>query len=528
MTDQDGAGAPRLTLSVPNRPRYLRLVRDTARDAARLAGFHSGGRRRVAGIVEELATVLMGGVEPREQLDVDVVCEVVPGGLSVTLHDGGPPFDPSRAGEASAFVHGLLEEGSPDWVEFRNLGRGGRTVRIMFHHRKAAEAGADLPGESDEDDALLVSADRDLLVADSAARALAPGAAAEKPGAQGAAQAPSQPGDPLEFGLMRPEQAAAVSDCLYDTYRLTYVHEDMYHPLRIAALNESGAMISAVATAPDGTVVGHIALSFEDDDRAVPEIGIAATRQEWRGQHVARRLAGLLLEEAGRRGLYGLYGEAITVHTYSQHLNLEMGFGPCAVRLATVPGDRDFRGIERRSRHRNSALTMFRYLAEPSAVPLDVPDRHRDMIARLYTWIGAPGRLAASPPGILGEPARTAETAVSVRLNPVSSVAVLTLTGSGPDARERLHEELRRLRESEFRVIDAAIDMTQPGAARAAGQLEELGFLFSGIRPGGPQKDWLLLQYFNGVLVDYDVMAVESDRSHELVAYVRALDPDAA
>jgi hypothetical protein len=91
-----------------------------------------------------------------------------------------------------------------------------------------------------------------------------------------------------------------------------------------------------------------------------------------------------------------------------------------------------------------------------------------------------------------------------------------------------LHAELRRLRESEFRVIEAALDMTRPGAAGAAGLLEEMGFLFAGIRPAGPHKDWLLLQYFNGVLVDYDVMAVESDESHALIAYVRALDPDAA
>ena len=519
MTGQGEAGDPHLTLSVPNRPEYLRLVRDAAKDAARLAGFHSGGRQRVAATTGELASTLMRGGEARDLMDVEVTCEVVPGGLLVTLHDDGPPFDPSRAGDASAFVHGLLDKGSPDWVEFRNLGRGGKTVRIMFHHRKAAAAGSDLPDESDAGDALLVSGHRDAPTGDAAARALAPG---------GTTRPRAKPGDPLTFGLLRPEQAASVSDCIYDTYRLSYLHEDMYHPRRIAELNASGAMISAVAMAPDGTVVGHIALSFEDEERDVPEIGIAATRRDWRGQHVARRLADLLLEEAVGRGLYGLYGEAVTVHTYSQHLNLEMGFGPCAVRLATVPGDRDFRGIERRSRHRDSAITMFRYLGAPSATPLDAPDRHRDMIARLYGWIGAPERLAQSPPGVLGEPAEEAETIVSVRINPVSSVAVLTLTRSGRDARTRLHEELRRLRESELRVVDAAIDMTQPGAARAAGQLEELGFLFSGIRPGGPQKEWLLLQYFNGVLVDYDAMAVESDRSRELVAYVRGLDPDAA
>jgi hypothetical protein len=531
MADQGGGQVPHLTLSVPNHPEYEKLVRDTARDAAKLARFHSGGRQRVAAVVGELATILMGLEEPREDVNVDLTCEVVPGGLRVTLHDDGPPFDPSRAGEASAFVHGLLENGSPDWVEFRNLGRGGKDVRIMFHHRKAAADGApDLPDETVTDDAFVVSRTGDRLFTDAATAAIARGettAAAEGPGLMAPA-APSRPGDPVAYGLLRPQQAASVSECIYDTYRLSYLHEDMYHPLRIAALNESGEMISAVATSPDGTVVGHIALTFPDEDRYVPEIGVAATLRDWRGHHVAHHLADLLMEEAAQRRLYGVYGEAITVHTYTQHLNVEMGFGTCAVRLAAVPADREFRGMERHGRARNSTITMFRYLGEPSRTPLDVPGQHREMIARLYGWIGAPGRLESSAPGALGDPLAGDETSMSVRLNPVSSIANLTLTGLGPDAPDLLRDELRRLRASEFRVIEAAVDMTTPGAAAAADQLEQLGFLFSGVRPGGPEREWLLYQYFNGVLVDYDVMAVDSDESRELIAYVRALDPDAA
>jgi hypothetical protein len=530
MGDPGSAHVPHLTLSVPNHPEYEKLVRDTARDAAKLARFHSGGRQRVASVVGELATILMGLEEPREDVNVDLTCEVVPGGLRVTLHDDGPPFDPSRAGEASAFVHGLLEDGSPDWVEFRNLGRGGKDMRIMFHHRKAAaDCGPDLPDESDADDAFVVSGGGDRLFADAATAAIAGGetTTAEGPGLIAPAIL-ARPGDPVTYGLLRPQQAASVSDCIYDTYRLSYLHEDMYHPLRIAALNESGEMISAVATSPDGTVVGHIALTFPDEDRYVPEIGVAATLRDWRGQHVAHHLADLLMDEAVGRGLYGVYGEAITVHPFTQHLNTEMGFGTCAVRLAAVPADREFRGMERHGRARNSTITMFRYFGEPARTPLDVPERHREMIARLYGWIGAPGRLESSPPGALGEPSAGEETSLSVRLNPVSSIANLTLASLGPDARDLLRDELRRLRASEFRVIEAAVDMTTPGAADAADQLEELGFLFSGVRPGGPVREWLLYQYFNGVLVDYDVMAVDSDESRELVAYVRALDPDAA
>ena len=513
--------ARRVTLSVPSRPEFLGLVRDAARGSAALAGFRDDARKRVAAVVQQLAAILVLEAA-HEVLTVDLTCEVVPGGLTVTLHDDGPPFDPSRAGDADAFVRGLLDEGSADWVEFRNEGRGGKTVRMMFHHRSATHRPEpDLP-EGDED--ALVLAGRGAWPLDGGdVEPLWELDPADVDGQQAVVT-----GDGLTIGLLRPEQAGSVSDCIYDTYRLSYLHEDMYHPRRIAELNASGAMISAVATAPDGAVVGHFALSFPDEDRHVPELGVAATRRAWRGQHIARRLADLLMDEAARRELYGVFAEAITVHPFTQHLNVQLGMGTCGVRLATIPPDREFRGMEARSRHRNSVVTMYRFFSPVSTAPLEVPERHRDMIARLYGWIGAPGRLDGSPPGIL-EVARdeSAATSITVRLNPATSNATLTVTGYGDDLRGRLHDELRRLRESDLRVVIASLEMTKSGAAAAAAELEELGFLFTGVLPAGPGSDLAVYQYFNGVLIDYDLMKIDSDDTRELVAYVRAMDPDA-
>ncbi len=521
MSGSDTAASRRVTLSVPSRPEFLGLVRDTARGGAALAGFRDDARKRVAVVVQQLAAILVLEAT-HEVLTVDVTCEVVPGGLTVTLHDDGPPFDPSRAGEADSFVRSLLDEGSADWVEFRNEGRGGKTVRMMFHHHTAARKVGDDDLPEGDDDALVIGGRGawELQGGDvEQLWELDPDDAREAP--------PATDADGITYGLLRREQAASVSECIFDTYRLSYLHEDMYHPLRIAELNESGAMISVVATAPDGTVVGHFALSFPDELRDVPELGIAATRRAWRGKHVARRLADMLMEEAASRGLYGVFAEAITVHPFTQHLNVQLGMGTCGVRLATIPPDREFRGMDAQSHHRNSAITMYRYFGAPSTVPLDVPERHRSTIARLYGWIGAPGRLDGSPPGALDALRDLrAETSITVRLDPSTSVATLRVTGVGGDLRGRLHDELRRLRESELRVIEASVDMARPGAAAAASQLEELGFLFTGVLPAGPVTDLATFEYFNGVLVDYDLMKIDSDETRELVAYVRALDPD--
>jgi len=161
-------------------------------------------------------------------------------------------------------------------------------------------------------------------------------------------------------------------------------------------------------------------------------------------------------------------------------------------------------------------------------VPVEVPERHRAMIARLYEWVGAPGRLEGSPPGVLdGLRDDRATTEITVRLTPATSVARLSVSGIGSDLPERLRGELRRLRESDFRVVEASVDMARPGAAGAATLLEELGFVFTGVLPAGPATELVTFQYFNGVIVDYDQMKIESDETRELVAYVRGLHPDA-
>jgi hypothetical protein len=520
MSVADKAAARRVTLSVPSRPEFLGLVRDSARGAAALAGFQDEGRRRVGDVSQQLTAILVLEAA-HDILTVDLICEIVPGGLIVTLHDDGPPFDPSRAGDADAFVRGLLEEGSADWVEFHNEGRGGKTVRMMFHHGSSRETATDL---GTDDDALLRGG-RDTWELGDEVESLWE----LDPQDVEMTLPPVETTDGLTYGIMRPEQAGSVSDCMFDTYRLTYLHESMYHPKRIAELNESGAMVSFVATTPDGTVVGHVAMSFAGEERDVPELGIGAVRRAWRGQHVARRLADLLIEEAAARGLYGIFAEAITVHPITQHLNVQLGMGTCGVRLATIPSDREFRGMKAQSPHRQSSITMFRYFGTPSTTPLEVPARHRAMIARLFEWIGAPGRLDGSPPGALDAVRdERATTDITVRLNPATSVAQLHVTGLGRDLSERLREELRRLRESELRVIEATVDMTQPGAAEAAELLEDLGFLFTGVLPAGPKTDLATFEYFNGVIVDYDLMKIDSDETRDLVAYVRTMDPDAA
>ena len=86
---------------------------------------------------------------------------------------------------------------------------------------------------------------------------------------------------------------------------------------------------------------------------------------------------------------------------------------------------------------------------------------------------------------------------------------------------------MHRLRREDVKVMDVFLNLGSPGTDIVATSLENAGFLFTGLIPGGPSGDWLVLQYFNGVVVDYDAIQVEAGFTGELLAYIRDHDPHA-
>jgi hypothetical protein len=249
----------------------------------------------------------------------------------------------------------------------------------------------------------------------------------------------------------------------------------------------------------------------------------------WRGRGIAQGLAAFLIEEARRRELYGLYCEALTAHPYTQRLTRSLAFGVCGARLMWIPVTERLYGVKEHEKRRRSAMLMFRYLREPSHNPLDVPRQHRDMIGRLYAWTGAPDRLADSPLAGLEASSQSDEgTTIRTVLDPSLGNALLILETHGADLTQRLDGELRRIKDTEVLTVEARLNLQTPGAAAAVDELERHQFVFVGVRPGGPDVDWLLMQRFSGVRVDYDDLVLDSEESRELVAYVRAHDPDAS
>ena len=114
---------------------------------------------------------------------------------------------------------------------------------------------------------------------------------------------------------------------------------------------------------------------------------------------------------------------------------------------------------------------------------------------------------------------------LDVSVNTKRSVATIRIPTYGRDLAGHIRAEVVRLLRENVSVIDVFLDLSARGTGRVADALDEAGFIFSGVLPGGPSGDWLIMQFFNGVMVDYDAIQVEDPATAELLAYIRANDP---
>jgi hypothetical protein len=267
-------------------------------------------------------------------------------------------------------------------------------------------------------------------------------------------------------------------------------------------------MISVVALDERGEVVGHYALERPDMGR-VAERGVAVVAPAHRRRGLMERMRTLIDEEGRAAGLTATFGEAVTVHTFSQRADEQFGSKVTGIVLGEWPASLEFKGIrEGPLPQRSSYVTYSSYLVPPAPATVCAPVRHREMLARIYAGLEAP--VEFSEPGTA----------------PLQSHGqVVVEFHRRVDYGEDTAAEVRRARRDLCEVSGAAavfleLPLAQPGTPDLCCAAEEDGFFFSGLGPCfAPDGDVLRLQFLN-VELDPELVQVDHPFAHELKAYV--------
>jgi anti-sigma regulatory factor (Ser/Thr protein kinase) len=487
-------------LTIPSDSRYVGVAARYAAEVARLIGFDDRVQDQIShGIQAALPALMHYSFEAQERGTLDVSCERIPAGLKIVIQDKGLPFGDMGPWPADANVTDdafLSLRDHFDEIHFNNLGPKGKEVILVKH-----------------------LADASLAEYEVACRFQPPDASEATqrfPLAQAATRCTVRP--------MGPSDALEISKTVYKTYGYSYSHDYIYYPEKIAALNASGEVHSALAVTEQNEIVGHCALSLWGDNPEIAEMGQGVVVPKYRSLGCFARLSEYLIGIARSRGLKGVFAEAVTLHPFSQKTALQHGLKECALFLCMIPITVDFKGVGTEPSSRGSMLVLFKYLDKSRATEVYAPPQHAEMIRAIYTNLDAAmvPRISTAPENVMEE----GESVYKINLIRSLNFARIRVERCGRNIVSDIRHKLRELCLQHWDVIHLILNLSDPQTPRFCHRFEELGFFFAGVLPLGLSSgEALILQYLNTSCVPYSAIQTASRFGADLVAYVKSRDP---
>ncbi|MCF8233857.1 MAG: ATP-binding protein [Bacteroidales bacterium] len=487
-------------ITIPNDLSFVELLITAARKASVLLGFQESEIRQIElGLEEALTGIINNAFEAGEETTLDVIFSLERLGLGIKVREQGMPFDPGLIPEFSPekFKEDLSENGLGiylmkqfmDEYAFHNLGKEGKETRL-FKYR-----------QFDDLESLLDTEELEKAKNEREAETLPKGSVA------------------YDVRLLKPEEAVDVAKCAYASYGYTYVHEAIYYPDKVREMNESGDLISFVAVKEDGEVIAHAAFEREDD-RQVPQFGVAATKPRYRGQGCLNALNITMMEYAVEKQFMGVFGRGITTHPYSQKAMLKHGMLPCALLLSSGK-ERKYKGIQQKKLQRESVVLQFKYINPPDELLIFPPEKHKDLILQIYNDLGLKpetGQIdkAGTLPG--------GQSRLSAKTFSNSLTADISLLEYGNDVIKETAAQLKKLCMERTETIYLHLPLSDPFTALLTPEFEKMGFFFAGLMPASGKRDRLILQYLNNHVIDYDLLQLGCPEGERLKAYIMKED----
>jgi N-acetylglutamate synthase-like GNAT family acetyltransferase/anti-sigma regulatory factor (Ser/Thr protein kinase) len=444
---------------------------------AAAVGIPAEDERRLGAVVEQLVSFTLDNAYPDDDLgEIEVTLETDKGFVHVAVHDWGLPLT-SAGGDFGPLPESLAAL-APDArnLLLLNLGSDGKRLAAEVTVRSGDDG----------------QARRHHIEA-----------------APRRAQTGVEASDAIEVRTATPKDAEAIAQLLYENYHLSYVHADFYRPRYLMAALNSGELLSTIAV-HDGRVIGHHAL-MPLLGAPSAETGAAVVHSAYRGLGVFGRLFEHTLDAATDRGLASVFGDAVTIHPFSQRAELSHGYHETALQLGMVPAQTTMRGLGSEGpRRRTATLRSYRpFDDQPRQAALPAP--YRELLESFYANVGLSIEVRTEPAPIDGE-------AVIANVDERRSLGFLRLRHWDAEAGAALKGAVRHLLSRHVDVVYADIDLVAVSDLdKATAELNELAFFAAGLVLHGPDgHDHLRLQLLDSEEIELDDVVCDSSFAEAL------------
>jgi hypothetical protein len=308
-------------------------------------------------------------------------------------------------------------------------------------------------------------------------------------------------------------------DCVRRCYGESYPEADFYQPESVRRQLVDGQLLSGVAVARSGRVVGHIGARIPIPGDAVGETMGGFVDPEHRGLGLLRRIGRVLAAGFRERGIVGARHIATGTHDRTQRPIVASGGIATGVLLGHVPAGTDYRGIDHDfGSARIGAVVYYQAFGELPPLVVHPSPRYAERVATLRAAVGLERSIEPAPQAP-GEP-----FAAAVRHDSACGVSTFRFGSiaweGGEDAHALLAAELRHCGP----VTYADVPLSDPRAASLIESLCGRGFFFGAWLPGTAASEALRLQRIEGAPVAPEKIVVASALGAELRGWIANVD----
>lgn len=427
-------------------------------------------------LIEICKEIILHGYEGDRSKSIDVILLKRGHSFVVVIEDKGLPFDYKSFEHSEVdMISTYISKGYADRVNYSNLGPAGNKIELIRELKS-----------TDIREHLHHSEHIELLNASEA-----------------------HPDEKLEVRFVKTEEVIDLVRLVYRCYGYTYANEFMYFPEQVESRIRTGIMKSCGVFNSTNEIVGHLAILFDRVGAKVAESGVAVVNPRYRGHGIYKRSKLFLKGWAASNGVIGTYGEAVTVHPYSQKGSIEMGGHEVGFLLGYSPGTVSFKKISDKNKNRRQSIALiFTPILESSEVPLFPPAEYKHILEAIYNRLGF-SRNFIGEKSIAEEISENGRLTLSIR--PDHNQAFIVINQPGKNIFQQIHFHFKQLCLKRFDCIYIDLPLGNPSISELGSRLREIGFFFGGVIPELRGGDVLRMQYLNNVEISKDDIAIASE-----------------
>jgi RimJ/RimL family protein N-acetyltransferase len=277
-------------------------------------------------------------------------------------------------------------------------------------------------------------------------------------------------------------------NCVRSCYGESYPNKMMYDINQLEECIENKLMHSVVAKRDNGQIVGHCALTFDGAHNVSPEAGKMMVDPNFRGQHIAEKMAKERIEIAQELALPGFWTECVTNHPYSQYEMIAFNAKETGLFIGNTPGTISMKGLENHPDTRMSLLAFYLQLNDRPHT-IFMPAQHAEHTTSLVKDLNLQRNIVISSKAARGT------TTFHAVINSSKQTAKIAIDRIGSDLVAAVKHELLKLEPLNLASIYLDIPIEQETAANAYLELESIGFFWGSWMPNfSTEGDALRLQ----------------------------------